>query len=78
MIENGSRPGRPSVAGIGPPQGRASGRYGPSWARTRFGYEYSKAFLDRLTPAQRHIMEPVPPVMPGEARIPHEARHNGG
>ena len=53
-------------------------RYGPSWARTRFGYQYSAAFLDRLTSAQRHIMEPVPPVLPGEARIPQEARHNSG
>ena len=40
-------------------------RYGPSWARTRFGYKYSDAFLDRLSPARRHIMEPVPPVLPG-------------
>ena len=51
-------------------------RYGPSWARTRFGYEYSPQFLGRLTPAQRHIMDPVPKVVPGEARIPQEARHN--
>ena len=53
-------------------------RYGPSWARTRLGYEYSQDFLGRLSPARRHIMEPVSPVLPGEARIPHEARHNGG
>lgn len=24
------------------------------------------------------LVEPVPPVLPGEARIPYEARHNGG
>ena len=51
-------------------------RYGPSWARTRFGYEYSPEFLGRLTPDRRHIMNPVPRVVPGEARIPKEARHN--
>ena len=51
-------------------------RYAPSWARTRFGYEYSPEFLGRLTPARRHIMNPVPRVVPGEARIPKEARHN--
>jgi hypothetical protein len=26
-------------------------RYGPLWASTRFGYEYSQALLDRLTPS---------------------------
>jgi Phytanoyl-CoA dioxygenase (PhyH) len=51
-------------------------RYGPSWARTRFGYEYSAELLERLTPEQRHIMNPVPKVVPGKARIPREARHN--
>jgi len=51
-------------------------RYGPSWARTRFGYEYSDAFLDRLDVARRHIMDPVPKVRPGDARIPMEAPHN--
>ena len=35
-------------------------------------------FLDRLTSPQRHIMEPVPPVLPGDARIPQEARHYSG
>jgi ectoine hydroxylase-related dioxygenase (phytanoyl-CoA dioxygenase family) len=39
-------------------------RYGPSWARTRFGYEYSQALLDRLTPARRRILEPVPAARP--------------
>jgi Phytanoyl-CoA dioxygenase (PhyH) len=51
-------------------------RYGPSWGRTRFGYLYSPEFLHRLTPERRHIMDPVPPVLPGTSRIPQEARHN--
>ena len=39
-------------------------RYGPSWARTRFGYEYSGELLDRLPPERRRILEPVPPARP--------------
>ncbi|WP_020578239.1 phytanoyl-CoA dioxygenase family protein [Actinopolymorpha alba] len=39
-------------------------RYGPSWARTRFGYEYSRPLLDRLSPERRRILEPVPPSRP--------------
>ncbi|HEY8456367.1 MAG TPA: phytanoyl-CoA dioxygenase family protein [Actinopolymorphaceae bacterium] len=39
-------------------------RYGPTWGRTRFGYEYSQALLDRLTPQRRRILEPVPPARP--------------
>jgi ectoine hydroxylase-related dioxygenase (phytanoyl-CoA dioxygenase family) len=39
-------------------------RYGPSWGRTRFGYEYSQALLDRLTPRRRQILQPVPPSRP--------------
>ena len=35
-------------------------RYGPSWAATRFGYEYSQELLDRLTPERRKILQPVP------------------
>ena len=50
-------------------------RYGPSWARTRFGYEYSTEYLARLSPARRHILQPIPPIRSGEARIPTEARH---
>ncbi len=50
-------------------------RYGPSWARTRFGYEYSAALLDRLTPERRNILEPVPPIRAGDSRIPMEAPH---
>jgi len=39
-------------------------RYGVSWARTRYGYEYSPALLDRLTPERRKILEPVPLLRP--------------
>jgi len=35
-------------------------RYGVSWGSTRHGYRYSEEFLNRLTPARRKIMEPVP------------------
>jgi hypothetical protein len=40
-------------------------RYGPIWASTRFGYEYSRALLDRLTPARRKILQPVVQLRPG-------------
>jgi hypothetical protein len=40
-------------------------RYGPLWGSTRFGYEYSAALLDRLTPERRKILQPVPPARPG-------------
>jgi len=39
-------------------------RYGVSWAATRFGYEYSPALLDRLTPERRKILQPIPPLRP--------------
>ena len=39
-------------------------RYGPLWASTRFGYAYSQALLDRLTPERRMILQPVPPNVP--------------
>lgn len=42
-------------------------RYGPLWASTRFGYEYSPALLDRLTPERRRILQPVPPLRPPSA-----------
>lgn len=51
-------------------------RYGPSWANTRYGYRPSDELLARLTPARRHILQPVPPISPGEARIPESAPHN--
>jgi hypothetical protein len=39
-------------------------RYGPIWATTRFGYEYSDELLDRLTPERRKILQPVAPLRP--------------
>ncbi len=39
-------------------------RYGPLWGATRFGYEYSEALLDRLTPERRKILQPIPPNRP--------------
>lgn len=39
-------------------------RYGPSWGNTRYGYRYSPELLERLTPARRKILEPIPPRMP--------------
>ena len=41
-------------------------RYGPLWASTRFGYEYSQPLLDRLTPERRKILQPVTPSRPPE------------
>jgi ectoine hydroxylase-related dioxygenase (phytanoyl-CoA dioxygenase family) len=34
-------------------------RYGVSWGATRYGFEYSQALLDRLTPARRKLLQPV-------------------
>jgi hypothetical protein len=48
-------------------------RYGPSWGRTRFGYEYSEELLSRLTPRRRRILEPVPKCHPGADWVPVEA-----
>ncbi len=42
-------------------------RYGPPWGATRFGYEYSQALLDRLTPERRMILQPIPPLRPPSA-----------
>lgn len=42
-------------------------RYGVSWAATRYGYVYSQALLDRLTPERRKILQPIPPNRPPEA-----------
>ena len=39
-------------------------RYGPQWGRMRFGYEPSNTLLDRLTPAQRKIIQPIAPLHP--------------
>lgn len=40
-------------------------RYGPPWARPRFGYTLSPEFLARLTPQRRRIMDPIPTVNTG-------------
>jgi len=40
-------------------------RYGAKWATTRYGFEYSQALLDRLTPERRKILQPVAPNRPG-------------
>ncbi len=42
-------------------------RYGPLWASTRFGFEYSQELLDRLTPERRAILQPVSPNRPPAA-----------
>lgn len=39
-------------------------RYGPSWAATRHGYQYSDQLLTRLTPERRAILAPIPPRTP--------------
>lgn len=39
-------------------------RYGVSWGSTRYGYEYSQALLDRLTPERRKILQPIAPNRP--------------
>jgi len=40
-------------------------RYGPSWGRTRHGFEYSEELLARLTPARQKIIRPDPRRLPG-------------
>lgn len=50
-------------------------RYGPGWGRSRFGYDWSPALLDRLSAERRHILQPVPPIAAGSRRIPREAPH---
>jgi hypothetical protein len=40
-------------------------RYGPAWGATRHGFRYSDDLLERLTPARRRILQPIPPRIPG-------------
>jgi len=40
-------------------------RYGPSWGKTRHGFEYSEELLARLTPARQKIIRPDPRRLPG-------------
>jgi hypothetical protein len=42
-------------------------RYGPVWGASRFGYQYTPELLERVTPAQRRILQPVDPLLPGMA-----------
>ncbi len=51
-------------------------RYGPVWGASRFGYQYSTELLNRVTPEQRKILEPVPPCTPQNSFIPTEAPGN--
>ncbi len=44
-------------------------RYGPLWASTRFGYQYSDALLARLTPERRKLLRPVPFIKPGDRLV---------
>lgn len=56
-------------------------RYGPPWARTRFGYTLSEDLLARLCPGRRRIMQPMPPIHRGEERVPvdlHSAHEPDG
>ena len=43
-------------------------RYGPSWGATRYGYRYTEELLNRVTPEQRRILEPILPRPPGTRR----------
>jgi ectoine hydroxylase-related dioxygenase (phytanoyl-CoA dioxygenase family) len=47
-------------------------RYGVSWARTRYGYQYSDDLLARVSPRQRLILQPQLPIFPGDARVPDD------
>lgn len=44
-------------------------RYGVSWGSTRYGYRYSPELLDRLTPARRKILDPIPARMPARVGV---------
>jgi ectoine hydroxylase-related dioxygenase (phytanoyl-CoA dioxygenase family) len=41
-------------------------RYGVSWGATRYGFEYSQALLDRLTPERRKLLQPIAPSRPSQ------------
>lgn len=43
-------------------------RYGPSWGRTRHGFVYSDALLERVMPTQRRILQPMAPRLLGVKR----------
>lgn len=39
-------------------------RYGPHWGNDRYGYLPSEGLLERLSPARRQIVQPLPPKLP--------------
>lgn len=48
-------------------------RYGPSWGNTRYGYQYSQELLNRITPAQRKILEPIAPRRSDKSALSRQA-----
>lgn len=53
-------------------------RYGPPWAQPRFGYRLSTDLIERLTPARRRIMMPIPPVRAGDTGVPVDLHSTDG
>lgn len=53
-------------------------RYGPPWARPRFGYTLSDGLLERLTPPRRAIMQPIPTHRPGDSSVPRDLHSEYG
>ena len=45
-------------------------RYGPSWGNFRHPYQVSPEFLERLTPRQRKVVCPQPPIKREPNRLP--------
>ncbi|MBT5828728.1 MAG: hypothetical protein HOH77_00935 [Candidatus Latescibacteria bacterium] len=39
-------------------------RYGPHWGHSRYGHKPSPEVLERVTPTQRKILEPISPLLP--------------
>jgi hypothetical protein len=44
-------------------------RCDPSWGRTRHGFVYSHALLERVPPAQRKILQPMAPRLTGSTGL---------
>jgi hypothetical protein len=42
-------------------------RYGPHWGHSRYGHKPSNEVLERVTPAQRAILEPIPSLLPPDS-----------
>ncbi len=49
-------------------------RYGPPWARSRFGYTLSDELVGRLSAERRRIMQPIRPQQRGSRTIPVDLR----